>query len=146
MQVALGRNPVIFLGIIVSTFAQLRDEKKSIQQDTENCCFICNIDRQTFDKDGDGFEHHIKHDHYLWNYISYKVHLMEKDQTEYTGVETYVAEMLRDGNIAWLPLHKALVLGEESEEKHALEEFIEQLETLAADLRTFEKRTSAAAK
>jgi len=136
----------IFLGIIVSTFAQLRDEKKSIQQDTENCCFICNIDRQTFDKDGDGFEHHIKHDHYLWNYISYKVHLMEKDQTEYTGVETYVAEMLRDGNIAWLPLHKALVLGEESEEKHALEEFIEQLETLAVDLRTFEKRTSAAAK
>ena len=129
----------IFLGIIVSTFAQLRDEKKMIKEDTENCCFICNIDRQTFDKDGSGFAHHIKHDHYLWNYINYKVHLMEKDQTEYTGVESYISEMLRDGNIAWLPLHRALVFGEETQEKQALEHFVEELETLSVELKELEK-------
>ena len=44
----------MFLAVIASTFAQLRDEKRMIKDDIENRCFICNIDRQTFDKDGDG--------------------------------------------------------------------------------------------
>lgn len=130
----------IFLGIIVSTFAQLRDEKKMIKEDMENNCFICNIDRQTFDKDGNGFAAHIKQDHYLWHYINFVVHLREKDPTEYTGVESYIADMLKGHNIGWFPLHKALVLGDsEPSEKQALEVFLDKVASLESRIGDFEK-------
>ena len=35
----------IFFGIIIDTFAQLRDQKKRIDFDMRNKCYICNIDR-----------------------------------------------------------------------------------------------------
>lgn len=37
----------ILFGIIIDTFAQLRDLKQSIDLDMRNICFICNIDRNT---------------------------------------------------------------------------------------------------
>ena len=57
-----------------------------------NICFICSIDRNTFDKYADGFEKHISRDHNLWQYVFYIVHLQSKDSTEYTGIESYVME------------------------------------------------------
>jgi len=59
----------IIFGIIIDTFAELRDEKKGIDDDMQNKCYICNIDRYTFDKSGAGFEEHIAKHHYLWNYL-----------------------------------------------------------------------------
>ena len=37
----------ILFGIIIDTFAQLRDLKQSIDLDMRNICFICSIDRNT---------------------------------------------------------------------------------------------------
>jgi inositol 1,4,5-triphosphate receptor type 3 len=37
----------ILFGIIIDTFAQLRDEKQTKDDDKRNICFICNIDRNT---------------------------------------------------------------------------------------------------
>ena len=37
----------IIFGIIIDTFAELRDQKRSIDDDMKNRCFICNIDRYT---------------------------------------------------------------------------------------------------
>lgn len=37
----------ILFGIIIDTFAQLRDNKKEIDEDMKNICFICNLDRYT---------------------------------------------------------------------------------------------------
>ncbi len=58
----------------------------------KNKCFICNLDRYTFDKYSDGFERHIDKDHNLWQYVYYIVHMQMKDPTEYTGIESYVQE------------------------------------------------------
>ena len=130
----------IFLGIIVSTFAQLRDEKKGIHEDMENICFICGIDRQTFDKDGEGFESHIKSDHFLWNYINFIVHLREKDPTEYTGVESYIAERVGDNKIEWFPQNRALVLRNmKQDEKPALDEFFENMKELEIEVKEVTK-------
>lgn len=66
----------ILFGIIIDTFAQLRENKKFIDMDKKNKCFICNFDRFTFDKMSEGgFERHIAKDHNLWNYVFYIVHL-----------------------------------------------------------------------
>ena len=37
----------ILFGIIIDTFAQLRDEKQTKDDDKRNVCYICNIDRNT---------------------------------------------------------------------------------------------------
>jgi hypothetical protein len=37
----------IIFGIIIDTFAELRDKKHSMEEDMKNICFICNINRQT---------------------------------------------------------------------------------------------------
>jgi hypothetical protein len=56
-------------------------------------CFICGIERQTFDRNAEGgFSKHIERDHNLWAYVYYLVHLQTKDSTEYFGIESYVME------------------------------------------------------
>jgi hypothetical protein len=46
-------------GIIVDTFGELETEKKELEEDIENKCYICNIERHEFDRYGSGFEKHI---------------------------------------------------------------------------------------
>jgi len=100
----------IIFGIIIDTFAQLRDEKMSIEEDLQSNCFVCHIDRYTFDRNGAGFEYHIFKDHNVWHYIYYLVHLLRKDETEYTGVESYVRQCYDIGENSWIPQHRAIVL------------------------------------
>lgn len=40
----------IISGIMIGTFAELRDKKKKIVDDKKNQCFICGIDRGTLEK------------------------------------------------------------------------------------------------
>ena len=123
----------IFLAIIVTTFAQLRDLKKSRLADMQNVCFMCGYSRQALDKDGNGFATHIKADHYLWHYVHFIVHLREKDPTEYTGLESYVARLFAKGEVDWMPLNKALCIREqEVSAAEAVEQKLEELEKALA--------------
>ena len=50
----------IIFGIIIDTFAELRDAKKKKDNDKKNICFICGHDSPTFERETDlGFLHHI---------------------------------------------------------------------------------------
>lgn len=54
-------------------------------------------------------------------YIAY---IKEKDKTEHTGLESYIAEQLENEEISWFPTHKALILkgySDEADEHNALE-------------------------
>lgn len=44
--------------IIVDKFAQIRQEKESLEQDENSFCFICGIERNILDREEDGFEKH----------------------------------------------------------------------------------------
>ena len=38
----------------------------------DNVCFICGIDRSTFDrKHAKGFAYHIEHEHNVWHYLAF---------------------------------------------------------------------------
>ena len=100
----------LIFGIIVDTFAQLRDCKAIEDDDRKNRCYICNFEREVFDNNTEGgFVRHIKHDHNLWNYIYYIVHLNAKDSSDYNSIESYVMDMLSEDDISWVP-KKALCL------------------------------------
>ena len=50
-------------------------------------------------------------------------YLGDKDETEYTGNETYISNNLKDKEVNWFPIGRALSLNQESKNK---EEFSEQ--------------------
>ena len=57
--------------------------------------FITN--RELFDRKSDsGFVQHTKNDHYMWNYVFYISYILDKDENEYTGIESYIAEKVKN--------------------------------------------------
>ncbi|KAG0179979.1 hypothetical protein DFQ29_001424 [Apophysomyces sp. BC1021] len=128
---------VVFLlnaifGIIFDTFGHLRDERSSVQQDMKNSCFICSIDAVEFQRHAKkGFEQHISNDHNIWQYLFFLVHLKNKDRTEYTGPESYVAACLKDANYSFFPINRALCLRQIEEND---EERLEKLEDFTLTL------------
>jgi len=100
----------IIFGIIIDTFGQLRDQKNEMEEDMQSICFICGIDGDTFQRQALGFKNHIKYDHNVWNYLYYLIYLDQKEEDEYTYVEEYVSEKMKNGETDFFPLTKALCL------------------------------------
>lgn len=84
----------IIFGIIIDTFAELRNKRADMDKDKRTTCFICGIDRFRFDLETDGFEYHIKNEHNVWNYVFYMIHLKTKDKTDYNGIESKISQQL----------------------------------------------------
>ena len=62
-------------------------------------CFICGIEKTKFDeafqKRGihKGFKNeHIDHEHNMWDYMCFVMHLKHKDKTKYNGAESFVPD------------------------------------------------------
>lgn len=53
------------------------------------------LERDKFDNKTVTFEEHIKEEHNMWHYLCFIVLVKVKDSTEYTGPESYVAEMIQ---------------------------------------------------
>jgi hypothetical protein len=56
-------------------------------------CFA-GLERDKFDNKTVSFEEHIKSEHNMWHYLYFIVLVKVKDPTEYTGPESYVAQMI----------------------------------------------------
>lgn len=98
----------IIFGIIIDTFAQLRDEKTQTEEDMKNICFICNLDRQVFERDTvEGFEYHTNNDHDVWQYLNFIIHLKSIDSTDLNGTESYILELFEKEDISWFPMQKS---------------------------------------
>ena len=101
----------IIFGIVVNSFAELRDQKSKNDFDTHNRCYICNLEYMVFDRQVEGgFPRHIEKDHNLWQYVYYIVHLNSKSNSDYDGVETFVSDKLEEDVIDWVPNAIAMCL------------------------------------
>lgn len=100
----------ILFGIIIDTFAELRDDKSKKEEDMRTKCLICGIDSYTFDRYGSGFTAHVKLEHNMWQYLYFLHHLRRKEATEYTGQESYVAQCVANGDISFFPAGKCTSL------------------------------------
>ena len=56
---------------------------------------VAGLERDKFDNKTVTFEEHIKEEHNMWHYLFFIVLVKVKDSTEYTGPESYVAEMIK---------------------------------------------------
>jgi inositol 1,4,5-triphosphate receptor type 3 len=97
----------IFLGIIVDTFADLRDKKNEFDYDSNDVCFICQLTRaNSIQKDID-FNKHIQTDHLLWNYVNFLVYLHVNNPMDFNEVELDALRKIRQHDINWIPLEKS---------------------------------------
>ena len=117
----------ITAGIIIDSFAAMRETKKQRSLDKRTKCFICSCDRAVIDRVGGGFERHCEKDHNVWHYLCFAVHLRRKDPMEYTGAEALCAEQLASNEIGWLPVLRAMCLPDQP-----AEQLCEQLDRVSA--------------
>lgn len=47
-------------------------------------------------------------DHYTWNYLFYLYYLKRKSKVEFTGIDTYVKNMIDKDDHFWIPIEKSL--------------------------------------
>ncbi|XP_022242149.1 inositol 1,4,5-trisphosphate receptor-like isoform X2 [Limulus polyphemus] len=100
----------LIFGVIIDTFADLRSEKQQKEEIMKNTCFICGLERASFDNRTVSFEEHIHCEHNMWHYLYFIVLVKVKDSTEFTGPESYVAAMIKDRNLDWFPRMRAMSL------------------------------------
>ncbi|XP_056104548.1 inositol 1,4,5-trisphosphate receptor type 1 isoform X3 [Rhinichthys klamathensis goyatoka] len=129
----------LIFGVIIDTFADLRSEKQKKEEVLKTTCFICGLERDKFDNKTVSFEEHIKVEHNMWHYLFFIVLVKVKDSTEFTGPESYVAEMIREHNLDWFPRMRAMSLvssdaeGEQNEIRN-LQEKLESTMKLVSNL------------
>ncbi|XP_062997360.1 inositol 1,4,5-trisphosphate receptor type 3 isoform X1 [Elgaria multicarinata webbii] len=100
----------LIFGVIIDTFADLRSEKQKKEEILKTTCFVCGLERDKFDNKTVSFEEHIKFEHNMWNYLYFIVLVRVKNKTDYTGPESYVAQMIKNKNLDWFPRMRAMSL------------------------------------
>ncbi|CDW52771.1 inositol 1,4,5 trisphosphate receptor type 1 [Trichuris trichiura] len=130
----------LIFGVIIDTFADLRNEKQENEEIIRNTCFICGLERSVFENKPVSFEEHVEKDHNMWKYFYFYVLLKTKSSTEFTGPESYVYKMIEEGNLDWFPRMRTMKLvmrdSEEQTEMKLVQQMIaerqEELNSLAS--------------
>ncbi|KAK6195492.1 hypothetical protein SNE40_000911 [Patella caerulea] len=135
----IGLN--IIFGIIVDTFSELRDSKWKIDNDMKSSCFICSRENYDFERQGNGFEHHVKKEHNQWSYLFFFIHLEDTQPNDYSALELFVNNRRLRKRLDFFPLNRALSLQYEGD-KHTkkLESLKNQVDYLVQKLKTTEAK------
>ena len=109
----------IVFGIIIDTFAELRERREFIEDDQQSKCFICGMERSIFDREAGaqgGFEHHYQGEHNMWTYLLFLHYIFEKDTDNLTGQEKYVKDMVDEKDPGFFPIGKSMILSHREDE------------------------------
>jgi len=125
----------VTFGLIIDTFAFLREKNQAQKHDMQNVCYICSIERSMFDRHTKrGFEFHVRNDHWKWNYVFLAAHLMFKPRTERTGVEEYLWHRIHRQDASFFPLHRALVLQDVNTEEDEADQLRNELRQVREEM------------
>jgi hypothetical protein len=140
----------IIFGVIIDTFGDLREQNQASEEQMENRCFVCGLERYKFEinsTDGNGFGKHIREDHNMWIYLYFIVYLYRKNVDEQTGFESFVFDKLNevhDGvvhhkltpDVSWFPCNEAMVIEDKSGAKEP--QLIQRIDRLTSEMETLE--------
>lgn len=99
----------IVQGIIIVTFAAVREAQKSNYQDINNKCFICGKEKEEIERlTGRILKYHRTYEHNEWSYCFFLTYLKLKEDTEYSGIESYVQQLVEAKNINWVPQQQSI--------------------------------------
>lgn len=63
----------IVFGIIIDTFADLRDRRGELEEIIKTKCYICEQERYQIDSEGSGWKIHVKKEHNVLSYFYYLI-------------------------------------------------------------------------
>ena len=133
----------VVFGVIIDTFASLRENLMQKGILIRKFCFICGIPSETFDrakasaasrssgdesgagaddddkKDQSGWSFHYHHDHNMWNYAYFMISLKEQDKDDDDGLELFVRHAMDDEDVEWFPKTVAMSLNKEGTKSEA---------------------------
>lgn len=90
-------------GIIVDTFASLREETESREAILREETFISGLMSDDLEKASTSFAQIQNLDQNVWNYVYYIYYLRNKDPFEYDGLESFVMQSIQHGNYSFFP-------------------------------------------
>jgi hypothetical protein len=97
----------IITGLMVDGFGSLREEDKERSDILENTCFVCGFNRTSYEDipnfRGPNFDYHKSEEHNFWSYVDLYVYLKRRDESSYSGAESYVWFMMNKGDLSWIP-------------------------------------------
>ena len=98
----------LFFGIIVDTFAALREKTYRVEEDKTNICYICQMSRSSALNKNINFDLHINTIHCMWNYVSFMTYLHINNYKNFKSLETFVWEKIPKSDTSWLPIGESL--------------------------------------
>jgi hypothetical protein len=98
----------LFLGEIITAYMELSTDHKDKHQNMESICFVCGLPRDDFDWAHNAFEQHVKHEHNMWNYLYFLLHIGTKRDAELCGQEAYIRRMVRSSDTSFFPFRRTL--------------------------------------
>ncbi|CUE79976.1 transmembrane protein, putative [Bodo saltans] len=112
----------IVFGIIVDSFAQLREDREFVEMDQVSKCFICGVEQNEFDRVAPGgFDHHIRTEHNMWHYLFFLHYIKKKDKANLSGQESHVWKKVKAKEPSFFPIGRAMMLQTELIEQDAEE-------------------------
>jgi len=124
----------IITGIIIDTFSDLRAARGEVEDDQENVCFICGLEREVFERNRIKFAEHKDMEHNPWHYLYYQMYLFQKKSSELNALERKLLELMRKQSIEYFPLNKAMCLPQSEQD----EEVSDKIDHLKGDIYTLE--------
>ena len=111
-------------GVIVTTFAKIKEESTAKEEDINNKCFICNIDRAVFEKFKIQFSEHQKNEHNVKNYIRFLIYLKLVNEKDLDADQSFIINCINNNDIKCFPVGRSLSTGvaEEEDEDNGDEE------------------------
>ena len=107
----------MLLGVIVSFFSEIREEDNFKENDIKNNCFICNIDRATFERNKIKFEDHKKFEHNIKLYIRFLVGLKLVNEKDLDAEQSYIVNCIKKEEIKVFPVGASSSTGIKNEEE-----------------------------
>lgn len=123
----------IIFGIIIDAFKELRTKNFATDEDMRDVCFICSLNRHQFENNEGGFSKHRKVDHNVWNYVFYLYDLKNKSNTDFSGIESYVQDMVKEDNHFWIPIEQSISLSitKQQEEEESIDNRLNEIKQAA---------------
>jgi len=109
----------IISGIIIDTFADLKEEQSFIEDEQKSKCFICSLSKSELERAKVKFQKHIIQDHYMWAYARFLLYIQEQDPSNLTGPESFVKQKIKENNSTYFPNKRCIEMeGGDSGEGH----------------------------
>ena len=79
---------------------------KILDEDNKNFCFICHLNKYSYEKTGERFSKHLLKEHNVWNYANFIIYMKNKTEKDCNGIEAKIFKKIKNGDLSWIPYAK----------------------------------------